>query len=125
MISKIINIPADTFVDTTIATAIIVFDKRQFNDSVEFIDGDDVVIVSSKDIEENDFNLSVSSYLIKEIEREAINPVELEMDARKRTLTKLRSDIQMSVMACEFESMDVNVYLDEIVALVDEFRGKS
>lgn len=124
LISKVINVPADTFIDTTIATAIIVFDKRQFNDSIEFIDGDDVVIVSSKDIEENDFNLSVSSYVIKEIEREVINPIELEMNARKRTLTKLRSDIQMSVMACEFEGMDVNAYLDEIVALVEEFRGK-
>lgn len=68
-IDKIILIPPNTFVDTKIATALIIFKKNKTTTDITFIDEElqKEKIVSLEEIKNNDYNLSVNSYVHKEV----------------------------------------------------------
>jgi type I restriction enzyme M protein len=124
VISRIVAIPSDTFVDTAIATAIIVIDKQHHGESIDFEDKETGIVktVSKIAIADNDYNLSVSSYIQKEITKQIIKPKELERDARKQMLNKLRADIDMSKMVCEIDGFNFSSYLDDIQKVINEQR---
>ena len=125
VISKIVTIPPDTFVDTTISTVIMVMDKAHDGESITF--EDKLKGISRKvhvsEIIENDYDLSVTRYIIDERPTVQINPTELEMAARKRMISKLRADIELSKLACDIEGYSYDDYLSDIEALLHEMRG--
>ena len=87
-IKKVIQVPGGYFEDTNIATSILVLSKKKSDGFIEFedLEIDKKEKVSIDEIKENDFNLSVSSYVQEEIEQEDIDIFELNDETREITL---------------------------------------
>lgn len=123
-IDKVIAVPGDKFVDTKIATCIIVLNKNKKDSNILFIDDNlkKEKIVSFEEIKSNDFNLSVNQYIQEEKEEIKIDPFELQVLARKSFLNKLRAELEFDKMVCDMENFDFNNYLKDIKDIVSEFE---
>ncbi|ECI3885374.1 hypothetical protein AHV09_00360 [Salmonella enterica subsp. enterica] len=123
-ISKVVAIPGKTFTDTAIATVLLVLDKSGKHESIEFTDKETGKsrVVSKTEIIQNDYTLSVNTYLPAEIIREEINPFELETELRERQLKNLKTGLEISRFCCQMEGLSLNPHLDAIIALVESFR---
>ncbi|EAQ9804660.1 hypothetical protein EAN25_07720 [Salmonella enterica] len=123
-ISKVVAIPGKTFTDTAIATVLLVLDKSGKHESIEFTDKETGKsrVVSKAEIIQNDYTLSVNTYLPAEIIREEINPFELETELRERQLKNLKTGLEISRFYCQMEGLSLNPHLDKIIELVESFR---
>ena len=120
-IDRIVNIQGNTFEDTSISTCIIVLKKNRKTTDVIFEDGERTETVSQQTIAENDFNLSVSYYIQEEIEREEINQLELESDARWTFLERLRKELEFEKMVCEMEGISIQPFINAIRKILREY----
>ena len=122
LISHVVSIPGGKFEDTAIATCILIIQKCRERVGVEFIDMEHELqrFVKPKELEGNDFNLSVSSYVQPpEPEREPIDPWELQQQARRQGVQRLKNDLAIDRMVCELEGWDHSVYLNQIREAID------
>ena len=124
-IEKVISIPGNTFTDTSIGTCVLVFKKNKKNTNVEFIDKENNLskIVSFKEIEENNFNLSVSTYVQIEIEKEKTDPLELEEKARTDFLIYLEKQLMFSKFVSEMEKIEFEPFIKEIEKVLKKFKA--
>lgn len=112
-VKEIIQVPGGYFEDTNIETVILVLSKEKFNGSIKFVNlAEDLERdVPVDEIVENDYNLSVSAYVQKEVEVEEIDEEELRESVRGRFI-----DYVDSVLGVEFflamEFGDKNAKLD-------------
>lgn len=122
-IEKVIQIPSKTFIDTTIATSLLILKKNKSNTNIEFIDNEANLsrVVPFDEIVNNDYNLSVNSYVEKEVEKITIDPNDLQKKARLDMCIRLRKDIEMDKMICELEGWDFNSYLDDLKNVVNSY----
>lgn len=125
LIEKIIHVPGDKFIDTKISTCIIILNKRKTTTNILFQDGENEIekLVTFAEIKENNFNLSVSQYCIKEIKKEYINPIILELDARGNLIRKLKAELEFSKKICELENMDFKEVLKDVEKLIKEQKA--
>ena len=123
-VDQVILIPPKTFVDTPIATAIIIFKKNKTSTDIKFIDKENNItrIVKKEEISSNEYNLSVSSYCQIEVKKEEFNAKEMENLARNSTIEKLRKDIEFSKMVCELENLDFKPYIEDLQNLINEYK---
>ena len=123
-IEKVIHIAGGKFEDTAIATVIIVFNKKKKNTDILFVDDEKQKerLVPFEEVKNNDFNLSVSTYIIDDTPKEQINPIELEDLAYKGLLEKIKSELIFDKIVCEFEGIDFQEHLNGIYSLLDEFK---
>lgn len=112
-IDRVVNVPGNTFEDTTISTCIIVLKKNRTTTDVIFEDGDKVVNISQKAIIENDFNLSVNMYLPDETPKEEID---IDSINKESVLTVLNIVEDIFKMSTELQNIfrDDNFYIDEL-----------
>ena len=121
-ISHVVSIPGGKFEDTAIATCILIIQKCRERVGVEFIDMEHELqrFVKPKELAGNDFNLSVTSYVQSpEPEREPIDPWELQQQARRQGVERLKNDLAIDRMVCELEGWDHSVYLSQIREVID------
>lgn len=92
---KVIQVPGGYFEDTNIATSILVLSKKKSDGFIEFedLEIDKKEKVSIDEIKENDFNLSVSSYVQEEIEQEDIDIFELNDEVRRLILFNIEKKL--------------------------------
>lgn len=124
-IEKVIHIEGNMFVDTKIATCVIVFNKAKQNKEILFINGEKQRSVSIEEIAKNNYNLSVSTYIFEEQIKENIDPLVLEMEARKFFLQNLSGSLQRSKMIYELEGDEafaLQPFLEQIKSIVKEFE---
>ena len=120
-IDRVVNVPGNTFEDTSISTCIVVLKKNRTTTDIIFEDGDRTETISYSAIEENDFNLSVSFYLPEEIEKEEIDPSILENEARRLFLERLRKELDFDKMVCEMEGIEIKPFINSIRAVLREY----
>ncbi len=125
-IDQVIHIPGDTFVDTAIATCVLVLRKNRSGTDITFADREHALTraVPVSKVQEQGYTLSVGSYVMPEVEREVIDPIALETKARRSFLKKLEADLCMSAFASRAEGLDLNEYLDDVLAVVDCVRSE-
>ena len=124
VISKVISVEGGYFVDTKIQTAIIVLDKGKITTDVIFaeMDGRERAVPLSE-IEDNDFNLSVSCYLPPEVpERPPVNALDLEMKAREDCIRRIRYELDTSRLVCELEGWNIQPFIDAVRKAVRNFE---
>lgn len=123
-IERVVNIPPDTFVDTKIATALIIFKKNKTTTDIVFEDRqlNKERIVALEEIIQNNYNLSVSCYIQEEKPKIIVDAIELQNEAREQMYNMLKHDIAVDIMVCKFENLDKNVFLDNLIKIVEEFR---
>lgn len=120
-IDRVVNVPGNTFEDTSIATCIVVLKKNRKTTDIIFEDGERIETVPLSEIEENDFNLSVNIYLPEEVEKEYIDPIVLENEARRLFLERLKKELDFDKMVCEMEGISIKPFLNAIRAVVREY----
>ena len=113
--------PGNTFEDTPIGTCIIVLKKNRNVTYITFERGERTAAISYSEIKENDFVLSPSVYLPDEIEKEKIDPIELENEARKSFLMRLKRELDFEKMVCQMEGISIIPFLDAIKSLVKSY----
>lgn len=125
LIEKVVLIPGDTFVDTKIATVLLVFNKNKKNTNIIFEDRQlkQEKIIELDEIIKNDYNLSVNSYIREEKEEIVINPIETQYQARKSFINRMKSELEFDKIVCRFEKLDFNEYLKQLQDVINEFKG--
>lgn len=120
-IDTVVAVDGGHFVDTKIATAVLVLKKNRETTDVRFVHNDLERIVPVTEIEGNDFQLSVSSYIIEIEEKDEIDPIALEMHARKAFLSSLEKELAFEKMVCEMENIEIRPFIKAIQAVVREY----
>lgn len=122
-IEKVIHIKGDTFVDTKIATCVLVLKKKRDNSDILFVDTENNLeyLADYKEVVQNDYLLSVSAYAIKESEKEVIDPLDLQYKAHKNFREKIIKELEFTRGVCEFEGLDFKRYVEDILNLVSSF----
>ena len=125
---RVVSIPGNTFVDTTISTCILVLSKNKASTDIIFAPSSEYGEergVTFEEVKKEGFNLSVSTYLFHEEEKKQVDPYELEMEARKQVLIKIENEIQFSLAVSAIEGWDdssIDQFLDDIEAVVQKYR---
>ena len=124
VIAKVISVEGDYFVDTKIQTAIIVLDKGKRTTDMTFAElGGRERTVPLSEIEDNDFDLSVSRYLPpEEPERPPVDALDLEMKAREDCIRRIRYELEASRSVCELEGWRIQPFIDAIRKAVRDFE---
>lgn len=120
-IDTVIAIDGGYFVDTKIATAVLILRKNKETTDITFIHNENEAVVSIEEIKSNDYCLTVSLYILEEEEKEEINPVELENTARKAFLDKLRKELDFEKMVCEMEGISIQPFINAIRKILREY----
>lgn len=120
-IDRVVNIPGNTFEDTSISTCIVVLKKSRTTTDITFEDRDRMETVSFQRVKENDFNLSVNIYLPELIGKEEIDPSVLENEARRNFLERLRKELDFDKMVCEMEGISIQPFINSIRAVLREY----
>lgn len=123
-IDRVVNVPGNTFEDTSISTCIVVLKKNRDTTDIVFEDGERTETVSIERIEENDYSLSVSLYIEEEIEKEEIDPAVLENEARRLFLIRLKKELDFDKMVCEMEGISMKPFINSIRAILREYDTK-
>lgn len=120
-IDRVVNIPGNTFEDTSIPTCIVVLKKNRITTDIIFEDGERRETVPYPAVEENGFDLSVNLYLPEVIEKEEIDPSVLENGARRSFLERLRKELDFDEMVCEMEGISIQPFINEIRKVLREY----
>ena len=125
-IEQVVHIAGKKFVDTQIATCLLILSKNKTNTDIKFIDSEHNLekFVKIEEISSNDYNLSVSSYIQYEEPKPPFDPLKTQIRARKAMLNKLRKDIQVDKMVCQFEGWDIIPFLDDLQKVIEEARNE-
>ena len=120
-VDRVVNIPGNTFEDTSIATCVVVLKKNRTTTDITFEDGERIETVPFSAVQENDFNLSVNTYLPDIIEREEIDPSVLENEARRNFLEGMRKELDFERMVCEIEGISIQPFINAIRKILKEY----
>ena len=118
LIDRVVEIPGDTFEDTSIGTCIVVLKKNRKTTDIIFEKGDRKETIPFSKIEANDYSLSVSTFLPDEIEKEDVDPFEIENRARESFLARLRKELDFEKVVCQIEGISIAPFLDAIIEIV-------
>lgn len=123
-IERVVSIPPNTFVDTKIATALVIFKKNRTTTDIIFEDKqlNKEIVVTFEEIKQKNYNLSVSSYIQEEKPKTQVNPLQLQNIARENMYKKLRNDILVDFTICDFENYSKKEYLENIKKIIMEFE---
>lgn len=124
-IERVVLIPGGKFEDTSISTALLILRKNKTNQDIIFEDEDEERTVSIQEVIDNNYVLSVSNYIEKEIQKEIINPFDLEQEARNSLLSHIDKSISFSFESSKIMGWDSIAHLlDNISDLVDSWRQR-
>ena len=125
VIEKIIHVKGDYFVDTKIDTVIVLLSKSKDTTDIAFAElkSGRERVVPIQEIEENDFNLSVSCYLPDEKPvAPEVDPLDLEMKARQQCTMRIRKELQFSKAVCDIEGWKIEPFIGDIKKTVRNFE---
>lgn len=124
-IDTVIEVDGGHFVDTKIATVVLILRKNKETTDIRFIHNDKEITVTQDEVAKNGYSLTVSYYIVEEVEKEEIDPIELENTARKSFLDKLRKELDFEKMVCEMEGISMQPFINAIKKIVREYDTNS
>lgn len=120
LIEKIIHVSGDKFVDTNIATNILVLNKNKLNTDIEFIDEScNTIIVSIDEVRDNDYKLTANIYK-KEYEPTEEEKNKLEELQRKQLITQ-----RLAMVAILRKEYLKDMELNELIAIELNFKDRN
>ena len=126
-IDQIYQIPKGMFTDTNISTVLLVLKKNRGNkDSIHM---EDLELGLSRDvtideIAENDFTLSINTYVYKEDIRPEVNPIELHEKCHEASLNAFRISLRSEALSCMMEGLDMDQLLEDYQRVLNECKEK-
>lgn len=123
-IDRVVNVPGNTFEDTSIATCIVVLKKNRITTDVIFEDGERKETATLQSIINNGYSLSVNQYLPDNTPKEEIDPMELEIHARNSFLQLLENTLNFEAAVCEMEQISIEPFLKAIKNILRKYESK-
>ena len=107
LIAEVRHIPGGFFEDTQVATVMLILRKGKTTTDILFVDTENRLqrIVKYEEIEQNDFSLSVTTYVQKEEPKREVDPVALEKRARADVLRRVKAQLEFSSQAVELHKV--------------------
>lgn len=121
-IDTVAMIDGGHFVDTKIATVMLILKKNRNTTDITFLHNDEKIVVPLSEIINNDYNLSTNNYIIEEVEREEVDLNEVNRDVRKGTLAMIKSTLDMEKMIADLDGTNIRDFINEIRKLLDEYE---
>lgn len=122
LIDTVIAVDGGHFVDTKIATAVLIFRKNKTTTDIKFIHNDKEITVPVEQIAENSYNLSVSNYIDETPPREELDENKINSDVRQSTLSLLESTLKMEKMVCDLSGKSVKPFINDLRKVIDDFE---
>ena len=122
LIDTVIAVDGGHFVDTKIATAVLIFKKNKTTTDIKFIHNDKEITVPVEQIAENSYNLSVSNYIDETPPREELDGNKINSDVRQSTLSLLESALKMEKMVCDLSGKSVKPFITDLRKVIDDFE---
>ena len=122
LIDTVIAVDGGHFVDTKIATAVLIFKKNKTSADIKFIHNDKEITVPVEQVAENNYNLSVSSYIDETPPREEIDGEKINADVRQSTLRHLESTLKMENIVCDLSGKSVKPFINDLRKVIDDFE---
>ena len=122
LIDTVIAVDGGHFVDTKIATAVLIFRKNKTTTDIKFIHNDKEITVPVEQIAENSYNLSVSNYIDETPPREELDGNKINSDVRQSTLSLLESTLKMEKMVCDLSGKSVKPFITDLRKVIDDFE---
>ena len=131
LIDSVTIIERGYFEDTNIETALIIFKMQRDDTSIRFADhaSGREYTASFKEVESNGFNLSPSSYIVVEDDREPIDPLAVEMAARAEALRYLNAQLAFSKHAIAVHELiglpplpPLSEFINDIIKLTEQYK---
>lgn len=122
LIDTVIAVDGGHFVDTKIATAVLIFKKNRTSKDIKFIHNDKEITVPVEQIAENSYNLSVSNYIDETPPREELDGNKINSDVRQSTLSLLESTLKMEKMVCDLSGKSVKPFITDLRKVIDDFE---
>lgn len=120
-IDAVIAVDGGHFVDTKITTAVLVLKKNRETTDVRFVHNELERLVPASEIQGNDFQLSVSNYIIEIEEKEEIDPLALELHTRKVFLERLEKELEFEKIICDMEGIDMKPLISAIRQIINKY----
>lgn len=124
LIDTVAAVDGGHFVDTKIATAVVILKKNKTTTDIQFIHNDNIVTVPVEQVAENGYNLSVSSYIIEELPRLEIDEKQMNADTRGAALEHMRSMLRIERAVCELTGEPIKPFLDSLRRAIAEFESE-
>lgn len=128
VIEKVVRIPKNSFVDTSIETALLVLRKGRTESGILFRDEETGKERSAglDEIMGNGYNLSVNCYVQPdEPERPAVDPYALEIEAQDAALRKVKAELDFSAAVAELEGWDLyRRLINELQKLIQDEKDR-
>lgn len=70
----------------------------------------------------NGFCLSVRNYIQEEVIQEYVDPIELELHARKSFLKKLENELEFEKTVCEMEGINMQPFINAIKVIIKKYE---
>lgn len=121
-IDTVVSVDGGKFVDTAIATCVLVFKKHRDTTDIRFIHNEHERVVPQAEVAANNYNLSVNTYINETPPREEIDPHELEILSRSASLKRIEADLKVSRLICQLEGWNMTDYLNDIRRILDKFE---
>lgn len=121
-IDRVVNIPGNTFEDTSISTCIIVLKKNKKTTDIIFEDGERERTVPLEEIIENEYVLSVNTYIQNEVKKEYVDIDSVNKKVVLDLLNQINNTIKMIVSMQDIS--DDNFYLKELLDGLQEILCK-
>ena len=131
LVDSVTIIERGYFEDTNIETALIIFKMQRDDTSIMFADhaSGREYTASFKEVESNGFNLSPSSYIVVEDEREPIDPLAVEMTARAEALRYLNAQLGFSKHSIAVHELlglpplpPLSEFINDIIKLTEQYK---
>lgn len=125
-IERVVYIPPNTFVDTAIATCVLVLSKNKETTDIIFEDSEAEIerVVKIEEVKENDYTLSVSTYIINEVEKEPIDIDAVNDNLITLGIEKLFHQIRLQRMLALNIGFDdkTDEYIERLGKALKEFK---
>ena len=104
-VERVVHVPGNSFVDTTISTCILVLSKCKDTMDIIFedLDAGESRTVPVEEVEGNGYCLSVNLYVAKEMEKEEVDGMALLDQTRRAIVDNLDRQLAVDKTICEFE----------------------
>lgn len=121
-IDTIIQIPSGKFTDTTISTSMIVLRKNKKNTDIKFVDIENELeyVAKIQEVIDNDYNLSVNNFCIKEEVKDVIDSWEMENTIRNMVIQKLENTIKYHKMIAMLEGYEIKSFLNALAKVIEK-----
>ena len=123
-IERVVAVPGKTFVDTQIATCIVILNKSKVTTDIVFEDlelGKELT-VTREQVESNGYALSVSNYIIDDTPQEQVDPYKLMTEARHSFLKKMEGELKFEQTVCEMEGTTMQPFIEQIKEVLRRFE---